>query len=185
MSTVVGIHSWSGLKRSVSWADQFSPVFDDVGELSAERVGRRQGRGAQHVNQVLLFGAQSGPGAEEFAQPAGDLLVARDRGQRLIGEEFGEWFEGGVGVCQPQQHHLLKRHCPMRDAVGCSCQPVRRALFLAVDIRGRKLLYEGQDGLVQFCFAQTAIEPLQRSRHDLGIQTLAVILDQGMAHLID
>ena len=34
-------------------------------------------------------------------------------------------------------------------------------------------------------FAEAAIEPVQRSGHNLGIQAQAVILDQGMAHLID
>ena len=36
-------------------ADKLCPVLDNVRQLAAERIGRCQGRGPQHINQVQFF----------------------------------------------------------------------------------------------------------------------------------
>ena len=135
--------------------------------------------------RLSFLRAQRGPGAEEVAQAGGDLLIARDCGQGLVGKQLGEGFESRVGVGQPQQHHFFESHCPVGDAVGLARQPFGGGLFLAVNIGCGKLLHKGQNGLIQFVFADAGVEPFQRPGHDLGIEALAVILDQGVTHLVD
>ncbi len=73
----------------------------------------------------------------------------------------------------------------MGDAVGLACQPLGRRLFPAVDPGRGKLLHKGQDGLIQFLLADAPVEPPQRVGHDLGIEALAVVVHQGVAHLVD
>jgi hypothetical protein len=66
--------------------DEFLPVLDDVGDLSAERIRRGQRRGAQHVDQVEFFAPQRRARAKKVTQPSGDLLIAGHCREGLIRE---------------------------------------------------------------------------------------------------
>ncbi len=97
--------------------------------MPGKRIRHGNGRAAQHVDQVLLFGAKMRLLFEKRMQALEHPGIARVSDKAFVAEQRLEGFEGRVAVGHPEHEHFFQRNGAVRSSVRFGLQ-----VFLRVEL---------------------------------------------------
>ena len=169
-------------------AEQRLPELANNLQLIAERPRRAQCRRAQQIEQAHRLCAR-----QRNQRPRGEILGHLRRhlpvngflGQRPVLKQLLKRLERLIAIRRPKQQQLFKRRGAVRHSRRLAGQPLRRSLLAAHHALPGKLLHKSQQHLVQVVRAHLRAKPVERRRHHLRIELLAIAGHQHVAGLVD
>ncbi len=168
-------HQVEAGKQAVEIAPQkLTPAGADELQLAGEGMGHGHGGGAQHVDQILLVGAEGGLGVKEGVQLLQDGQVGAFALQVLVVEQLFVLAHGGILVGHPQHEHLFEGQDCIGLAFAFALQVLFGVDFAAVHRHRGKFLVELQQGLVHRLRAETCVEMFEGLAHHGGVDLAAV-----------
>ncbi|OPY80701.1 MAG: hypothetical protein A4E64_00165 [Syntrophorhabdus sp. PtaU1.Bin058] len=171
-------------KREVS-LEKVAPVFHDIRELSGEGMRDDKGRASQHVDEVLVVGAEGRLQTKVIPQPGYDLEIDRFLFQAHVVEELEERREGRVHVREPEEEHLLEDDLPVGDPLCIAVQIVRNADLVLIYAERREGIDKMAHRVLDLFAAEPFIERRERLFHRICVYIITVLCDNVVEDLVD
>jgi hypothetical protein len=139
-------------------ADEWGPALADEVELAGEGIGRGEEGRTQGVEEGA-DGGERRTGAEEVGKGRRDVGVDGLLLEAGVFEEGVKWFEGGIGVGDPEEEEFFEGGFAVGQTIGCAAEPLGGGELATEDGGVGELFGEGEEEQVEFCGLELRGEP--------------------------